>query len=146
MFQVLDPQRATGARRRINGPAVSNLGGLGHRRLQRAGNLAAGLRDRPHAEAQAHQLVQQIADLALRQVITRAQHAHQRQRPRAQLTLRHPGRQHPCMRLAADLAEAGGLRAYGLNPEPLLVGLGLRPQRLAMLPDDRFGRDVGRTP
>ena len=48
---------------------------LGHWRLERLGELAVRLRDGAYAETQAHQLVQQIADLALREVVARAQHA-----------------------------------------------------------------------
>ena len=94
-------------------------------------DLAVRLRDGTHAETQAHQLIYQliekVADLALREVIPRAQHAHKGQRPGSELTLGHAGRQQPCMRLAAACTAAAveavfaDLRAHRRNLEDLMA-------------------------
>jgi hypothetical protein len=62
------------------------------------------LRDGTYAEAQAHELIQQVADLALSEVIARSQHAHQRQRAWAQLAFWNACRQHACVQLGAARA------------------------------------------
>ena len=94
-------------------------------------DLAVRLRDGTHAETQAHQLIYQliekVADLALREVIPRAQHAHKGQRPGSELTLGHAGRQQPCMRLAAACTAAAveavfaDLRAHRRDLEDLMA-------------------------
>ena len=100
---------------------------FGRRRLQRASDLAMRLRDGADAEAQPHQLIEQVADLALRQVVARAQHADQGQRTRPQLDLGRASRQHPRMRPAAARAAAAvepvliDLRAHRRDFEDLVV-------------------------
>lgn len=97
VVRLVHPQRIGAAQRSRR---------FGHRRLQRMSDLAVRLRDGAHAETQAHQLIKEVANLALREVIPRAQHAHQRRRARPQLTLGHPGGQNARMRLAAACAAA----------------------------------------
>lgn len=75
------------------------------------------LRDGPYAEVHPPHLRQQVADLLLRQVVLRAQHPHQRQRPRPDLPAWYPGRQHAAHCLAAHLALAA--------VDAVLVHLGL---------------------
>jgi hypothetical protein len=62
------------------------------------------LRDGAHAEVQPHRLRQQVANLELREVVVRAQHADERQRPRADLSAGHARRQGSAVHSPAGLA------------------------------------------
>ena len=66
--------------------------------------------DRPDTEGEPHQLIEQMADLALGQVIARAQHPDQRQGPRAQMTSGYTRRQ------AADVALAAARAPAAMQP------------------------------
>ena len=68
-----------------------------------------------NAEIHAQQLRQQVAGLLLRQVVARAQHAHQRQRTWADLPAGNPGRKCRAVRLAAARASTA-VQAVLINP------------------------------
>ena len=115
-------------------------GRLQHLRAQRQGHLAVRLRDRAHAEIKPQHLGLQIAYLALGQVVARAQHADERQRPRAELPARHAWRKRCPAGLAARRAAPAvqavfaHLRAHHGHLEDLMPhGLACRHHRRAAL-------------
>ena len=95
---------------------------FGHRGPQGIRDLAVGLGDRPDAEAQPQHLIEQPADLALGQVIGRAQQPHQRQGARAQLPAGYARWQRAQVPLAAARAAAA--------VAPILVDLGANRRHL----------------
>jgi hypothetical protein len=82
------------------------------------------------AEVQAEQLRQQVANLGLREVVLRAQHAYERQRPRPDLAAGHTRGQRPTMGLAAAAAPA--------RIAPVLVHLSLHRRHIEHLVAQRL--------
>lgn len=109
---------------------------LRHRGGQGLGDFAVGMGNGPQAEADAHQILEQDPDLVLGKMKAPGQDADQAQRPRTQLSGRHPHRQLSGMDSATALTAPGIAAVLGdfrgdsgqfenLMPPRLAAGLNL---------------------